>query len=103
MVTKKEGEYFIAEIKKSSKRMDNAIMQLKYYLYLLRAKSVKAKGLLKIPKEKKNIEVELSEEDIESIEDKIKKAWAVLLNESSPIKAGKQVCSKCAHYKFCWV
>jgi len=102
MITKKGDEYFVAEIKKSSKRMDNAIIQLKYYLYLLRRKSLIIKGMLKIPKEKKSVEVELTDGDIEDIERTVKKIFAVLYREEPPDRIEKKICSKCAHYEFCW-
>ncbi len=102
MVTQKDGEFYIAEIKKSSKRLENAVIQLKYYLYLLRTKSVAAKGLLKIPKEKKEIGVELSDEDVRTIGKNIDAILALLYRESPPDKAKKKVCNKCAHLDFCW-
>jgi CRISPR-associated exonuclease Cas4 len=52
-VKKRDGEFFVAEVKKSSATMQSGIMQLKYYLYLLDKKGIQAKGLIKIPKEKK--------------------------------------------------
>lgn len=102
MITKRGDEYFVAEIKKSSKRLDNAIIQLKYYLYLLRSKSVNVKGMLKIPREKKNIEVELSDEDIKAIEKNIKMIFYMIYRDSPPDRINKKICTKCAHYEFCW-
>lgn len=102
MVTRKNGEYLVAEIKKTSKRLDNAIIQLKYYLYLLKTKRISAKGILKIPSEKKNIEVELTDEDADKIEETINKIFILLNGDKSPGKINKKVCAKCAHYEFCW-
>jgi len=102
MVTKKDGEYFIAEIKKSSKRLDNALIQLKYYLYLFRKKNITAKGMLKIPREKKNIEVELTDDEFSTIDKNIPQIFAILYKEMPPEKCSKKVCNKCAHFEFCW-
>lgn len=102
MVTQKDGEVFIAEIKRSSKRIENAIKQLKYYLFLLRRKSVIVKGMLKIPKEKKSIEVELSGEDVRDIERSIDRILAELYKSAPPPRAAKKICKKCAHLEFCW-
>ena len=102
MVTQKDGEVFIAEIKRSSKRIENAVKQLKYYLFLLRRKSVIVKGMLKIPKEKKSIEVELSDEDVRVIERDIDRILAELYKSAPPQRATKKVCNKCAHLEFCW-
>lgn len=38
MVSKKNGHYFIAEVKKSSATFSFGIEQLKYYMYLMRKK-----------------------------------------------------------------
>ncbi len=102
MITRKDGTLFIAEIKKSSKRLENAIIQLKYYLYLLREKSLDVKGLIKIPKEKKTVEVDLESNDIINIEKTVSQVTAVIGSDTPPGVIEKRVCSKCAHYDFCW-
>lgn len=102
MVTKKDGTYFIAEIKKSSKTLNTGIFQLKYYLFLLRKKSIIVKGIIKIPKEKKSIEVELTKEDSETIECKLKELGDILEKETSPQAKRLGVCPKCGHFEFCW-
>ncbi len=101
-VKKRDGEFFVAEVKKSSATMQSGIVQLKYYLYLLDKKGIKAKGLIKIPKEKKSMEIELSEEDKKFILEKIKTLQDILKREEPPqVKKIKQ-CRKCAHYEFCF-
>ena len=45
MIETRNGELMIAEIKKSSKRIENGKLQLKYYLYLLYKKGYKIKGI----------------------------------------------------------
>ena len=102
MVTKKDGTYFIAEIKKSSKTLPTGIFQLKYYLFLLKNKSIIVKGIIKIPKEKKSIEVELTEEDSETIECRLKELGNILNKKTSPQAKRLGVCPKCGHFEFCW-
>lgn len=102
MITKKDGEIFVAEIKKSSKRMENAKLQLKYYLYLLKRKKINIKGLIKIPKEKKSIEVELTEDDVIIIEDIQENIKMTIKKEDMPEVKKITMCKKCAHYEFCW-
>ena len=102
MIVKKDGKYCIVEIKKSSKKIDSAIMQLKYYLYLLREKSLNAKGILKIPKEKKNIDVELIEKDIIYINKTLEQIKEILNYELPPEVKKIKVCPKCNHFEFCW-
>lgn len=102
MVTKKDGTYFIAEIKKSSGTLPTGIFQLKYYLFLLRKKSIMVKGIIKIPKEKKSIEVELTQDDCETIERKLKELGVILEQEKPPLAKWLGVCPKCGHLEFCW-
>lgn len=101
-VKRRDGEFFVAEVKKSSATMQSGIVQLKYYLYLLDKKGIKAKGLIKIPKEKKSMEIELTEKDKEHIENKIDKL-TVLLSQNEPPKPIKiKYCRHCAHFEFCF-
>ncbi|WP_022670963.1 CRISPR-associated protein Cas4 [Hippea alviniae] len=104
MVTKKDGIYYIAEIKKSSKTMETGIFQLKYYLYLLKKKKgIKAKGLIKIPKEKISKTVELTQEDEKKIEKILKEMSVVLYSDAPPkVLRNSKKCKVCAHYEFCF-
>ncbi len=72
MITLKDGKYFVAEIKKSSASMKSGIEQLKYYMYLLKLKGLEIKGMIKIPLEKKSLEITLNSSDIDNIEKKIR-------------------------------
>jgi len=102
MITKKNGTLFVAEIKKSSKTLKSGEFQLKYYLYLLKLKGINIKGLIKIPREKKSIEIELNNEDIDKISKIIKEANSILNKEIPPEIKKIKLCKTCAHYEFCW-
>lgn len=102
MITKKNGQYFVAEIKKSSSTLETGIFQLKYYLYLLKAKQINIKGIIKIPSEKKSQIVELQEDDITAIESILAEADKIISYESAPKPERVKWCSKCAHSEFCW-
>lgn len=101
-VKNKDGQFFVAEIKKSSATMQSGIEQLKYYLYLLEKKGIKAKGLIKIPKEKKSKEIELNDEDKKHIVEKLKCLEELLSQKEPPKPAKIKYCTKCAHYEFCF-
>ncbi len=104
MITKKDGTYIIAEVKKSSKMLESSIWQLKYYLYLLKnKKKINIKGLIKVPREKISKEVELTDEDEEKI-DSILLQLTKSIEADHPVVLKKQLrfCKKCAHYEFCW-
>jgi len=76
--------------------------RLKYYLYLLKIKEVEVKGLIKIPTERKSLEVILSSADIYFIEDNLKNLEDLLHEELPPLAIKIKYCQKCAHYEFCF-
>lgn len=102
-VTRKNGNLFVAEIKKSSRTMASGINQLKYYLYLLNKKGIKCKGIIKIPKEKTSMTVELQESDIALIKDKINAIKTLISSNSTPLPKKIPFCRNCAYFEFCWV
>jgi len=101
-IMKKDNTLLVAEVKKSSKTIETAIKQLKYYLYLLYKKGIKAKGVLKIPTERKSISVNIGSDDIDFIEETLKALKKLYFQENPPILEKKIFCSKCGHFEFCW-
>lgn len=102
MSFKKGNEVFIAEIKKSSAMLESGILQLKYYLYLLKLKGFFFKGILKIPKEKKELVITLNEYDEVFIEEELKALSDLLKQKKGPEAKKGRFCSKCAHFEFCF-
>jgi len=99
----KEGKIvFIGEIKKSSRTLKTGIEQLKYYLYVIKQKGINAHGIIKIPKEKKSVKVELTSEDEITIKERLEKLNKLLQQEIPPEPKKIRFCSKCAHFEFCW-
>ncbi len=91
----------ISEVVKSSKLIQPKIKQLQYYLWLLRKQGIHAKGLVRVPKERKKITVPYSEE-IENempriIQDILRIAGLPIPPEYSP----KPYCKNCAYKEFC--
>src|SRR5690606_29371924 len=62
LVRKKDGQWVIGEVKKSSRYEKSAIMQLALYLYELQELGIKAQGELLFPEEKKRLAVALTPE-----------------------------------------
>jgi CRISPR-associated exonuclease Cas4 len=102
MITTQDGELVIAEIKKSSATLKSGIFQLKYYLYMLLLKNIKAKGVIKIPKERKSENVILNNSDILRIQNIINDINILLEQNKPPILKKKNICKKCAYFEFCW-
>ncbi|CAD5244475.1 CRISPR-associated protein Cas4 [Thermococcus camini] len=93
----------VIEVKKSSKLEEPAKWQLKYYLYLLRKAGVEAEGIISYPREGTREEVELTEEDMETLENVLKEIERVISLENPPPAEKKPYCRRCAYRDFCWV
>ena len=102
LLKKRNGNYIVCEVKKSSRFLLPAKMQLIYSLYKLKGMGIEAKGELLIPKEKKKIQVELNNE----LEDEIERAVAhikEIIGEEKPLPPKKiRYCGKCAYRYLCW-
>lgn len=67
LVQASRGEVLIAEIKKSSRFLESARLQLKYYLFVLKELGVEVKGVLLVPEERTKEFVSLEKDDMEKI------------------------------------
>lgn len=102
LIRSDEGDVVIGEIKKSSKALSSAKLQLGYYLYRLKQKSVKAKGVLLVPKEKSKEEIILTDELEREIVTVLNDIYQIMQN-AKPEQAIKiQYCKSCAYLEFCW-
>lgn len=102
MIQKKDGSLLISEIKKSSKYVDAVILQLKYYLSIFHEKGVEASGVIRIPTEKKQIEVNLTPEDILHLEKVKSEIIDILCKDLPPELVRVKYCKSCAYSEFCW-
>lgn len=102
VLSKKNGYLMLGEIKKSSKYLKSAKMQLAYYLLKLKRHGLEGTGVLMIPRERKRIEVKLDRKlirELESLENNILK----ICNASQPEVPKKiNFCKKCGYNEFCW-
>ena len=102
LIRSDDGEIVIGEVKKSSKALPSARLQLGYYLYRLKQKGVQAKGVLLVPKEKKKEEIILTEELEKEIVNVLNDIYQIM-QDPKPDKAVKiQYCKSCAYLEFCW-
>jgi len=94
----------VAEVKKSSRKIEAARLQLAYYLYYLKKeKDMDLTGVLLFPKERKKEKVILDHELERKIE-KILDAMRKDLSSPIPPKAVRTaVCKVCSFYELCWV
>lgn len=92
------------EIKKSNSIEPASILQVQYYLYYLEKKGlVGLKGILDYPLLKQTVEVNLTDEDRENLDNIIIGIKEILRKESPPALEKKGICKKCAYFDLCFV
>jgi len=92
----------VGEVKKSSKFLKSATMQLAFYLYRLKQQGVEAEGELLIPKERKRIPVALNEQMEKELENAEFEISQIISNDKPPEPKKTIFCRKCAYQEFCW-
>ncbi len=102
LIKKRDGELWVCEIKKSSKFLKPAQMQIAFYLMELKKQDIFAKGELLIPKEKKRFKVELTDEIEKELEKAISEIKKIISIEKPPHPEKNQFCRNCSYYEFCW-
>lgn len=102
LIKNKDGSIIIGEIKKSSRHLESAKMQLLFYLYELKKGGVHAKGQLLIPEEKLRIDVVLDEESREKIKSVVTEITSLVESHSAPPPVKCPYCRSCAYAELCW-
>ena len=97
-----DGIPVIGEVKKSSKYLRAAKMQLAYYLLQLKRLGLNARGELRVPKEKKVEGVQLTPELEGQLVD-VERAIQRLATSMVPPPAKRiGLCKSCAYQELCW-
>jgi len=93
------------EIKKSDSFEHAHEWQVLFYLYYLKAKGVKGfKGEINYPKLRKRVEVVLTRDKEQQLDEILKEIHRIiLLTFPPPINVKLSVCRKCSYYELCWV
>lgn len=93
----------IHEVKKSDKRNEAHIWQLKYYLWVfLQNGIVGARGILEYPKLRKTEEVLLSHRDEKEIETFLEEIRRLTASKDCPEKLPRTKCKNCSYFDFCY-
>ena len=82
LMKRKNNDIIVGEVRKSSRFEKAAIMQLAFYLYRLRQRGINAKGELMVPRGRKRIPVELTQD----IEDELKQTFHQIKDIIAPDK-----------------
>jgi CRISPR-associated exonuclease Cas4 len=100
-VRRENGKLILSEIKKTSKFIEAASLQLAYYLWLMEQEGVEAIGEVLVPEERERKEVLL--DDMRELLMKTMKSIKELVQAPTPPKATwLHYCKTCAYNEFCW-
>ncbi|GAB6072089.1 CRISPR-associated protein Cas4 [Venenivibrio stagnispumantis] len=92
----------VGEIKKSSKYLKSAIMQVAFYLLYLKQKGIFLEGELLIPEERKKEKITLTQEIEKELFTAIKEIKNILNKDKPPKPLKIQYCKTCAYKEMCW-
>lgn len=101
-VRREGGKLIVSEVKKSSKFIPSARMQLGYYLWRLKREGLDASGELLVPEERFKEVVELTPELESEVEDLVARIEALIENPAPPAAKKIPFCKRCAYAEFCW-
>lgn len=94
----------IHEIKKSRAIEEAGIWQVKYYLYYLKQRGVDGlKAKIDYPLLKKNLVIELTEEDEGRLAEVIRDITLLKEQEQPPCFISQKICTKCAYHDLCFI
>ena len=94
----------VREVKKSNKKENAHIAQLKYYLFVLERNGILVNyGILEYPKLRITEEVWLSDEDRKAIPLWENQVEEITNREVCPVLVKKSICKRCSYFEFCFV
>ena len=94
----------IHEIKKSDKIEIAHQWQVKYYIYILQRNGVTGvSGLLEYPMLRQTEKIELTEQDVNLIEEFVKDIDKIVSVDRCPSIINNKICKQCSYYEFCYV
>lgn len=91
------------EVKKSRKIEEASILQVKYYLYYLSKKGVNVKAQIDYPLLKKNIEIELTDEDKLNLDNVLEDIGKIVSDKIPTNENKKNICKSCAFFDLCYI
>ena len=97
-----KDELVIGETKKSSKFQHASKMQLLFYLNELNKAGINARGVLLYPTERKKVEVELTQENVQALEEVEVEILKILSKELPPPVNKNRYCRSCGYREFCY-
>ena len=102
VVRKKDGRLIIGEVKKSSRFLQSATMQLAFYLERLEKYGMQASGELLFPKERKRITVKLNPSLRQELQEAKNRIRDIIRQEAPPPVKSLKWCRHCSYREFCY-
>jgi CRISPR-associated exonuclease Cas4 len=102
VVKNDNGTLTVIETKKSSRMLKTGKIQLLHYLYSLKKKGYSVKGEIRVPREKKIIELALDEEAEKELEGIYGRIESLIEQEKAPAPLWIGACRSCSYKEFCW-
>lgn len=96
------SQVVVAEVKKSSRFVEAASLQLLFYLKRLEDHGIRARGELRVPKERRRFFVELDDEGRANLKEAIQGLQELLAKPLPPPPKRIPFCRRCAYREFCW-
>lgn len=94
----------IHEIKRSDKVEEAHIWQVKFYMWLFRLNGVSdVKSIIEYPLLRQTETIELSEEDIQNLQNLILKIQQLQESEICPPVLNARICKSCSYYELCYI
>lgn len=93
----------IHELKKSNKKEEAHLWQLKYYIYVFEQNGIEGvTGILEYPKLRLTDELVLSSIDRQQIVEKTDCIQQIIKTDLCPTTIAKSKCTNCSYYDFCY-
>ncbi len=102
VIRRKDGRLIIGEVKKSSKFLKSATMQLAFYLKQLEKYGIQTEGELLFPKERKRISVKLTPALRQELQTAEKAIVEIVRQEKPPPAKPIRWCRHCSYREFCF-
>lgn len=98
IVKQENGSLKLIEVKKSSKMIKSAKFQLLFYMWKLNIDN----GEIRIPKEKKVIEIKMTDDNKKQLLNIINEVEETINDSKLPKPERKSYCKTCSFEYFCW-
>lgn len=98
----RNGRMIVVEVKKSSRFLKSATMQLLFYLKELSNCGIQVEGEIRIPEEKKKMPVSLTASARQELREAESKILAISQNPVPPKARKSRWCRNCGYREFCW-